>query len=61
MDPQGGLGSFPPWMQGMDDGGNREWMTVAKEGEGSCKRLGRNERSPRLRIIPRRKANGRIQ
>jgi hypothetical protein len=30
-------------MQGMDDGCNKEWMMVAKEGEGSCKRLGRDE------------------
>jgi hypothetical protein len=30
-------------MQGMDDGSDQEWMTVAEEGEGSCKRLGMNE------------------
>jgi hypothetical protein len=36
--------------QGRDDGGDREWLMEAKEGEGSCKSLGRNERSPRLHI-----------
>jgi hypothetical protein len=37
-------------MQGTDDGGNREWTMVAKEREGSCKSLGRNEQNLGLRI-----------
>jgi hypothetical protein len=36
--------------RGLEDGGYGESMTVAKERESSCKRLGRSERSLGLRI-----------
>jgi hypothetical protein len=31
MDLWGGLGSFPPWVQGLEYGGGREGMTAAIE------------------------------
>jgi hypothetical protein len=45
MDLQGGLDSFPPWMQGMDDSGDREWRTAAngKERVDSKARKGRTK------------------
>jgi hypothetical protein len=36
--------------QGRDDGGSREWLMEAKEGEHSCRGLGRNKRNLGLRI-----------